>query len=359
MKYEIKVSKTQQSQLPNLDFNHIPFGKVFSDHMFIADYRDGKWQDLRIVPFQNFSLHPANMTLHYSQTIFEGMKASKDVNGTPLLMRPEMHSKRLNLSADRMVMPNVPEDLFLQAIHELIGLDQAWIPPADMEGSLYVRPYMFATDEFIGVKPSETYKFVIFTCPVGAYYSKPVNLVTEQKYVRAVNGLTGEAKAGGNYASSLYPAKEAHKKGFDQVIWMESPEFKKIQEVGTMNLFFVIGDKVVTPATTGAILRGITMDCFKTILKDKGITVEARDIYIDEILEAYMDGQLKEAFGAGTAAVVSHIASITHNDTLMTLPPIADRTIGNMLKAEIDGLRAGTVADKFGWLTKIEVPVGA
>jgi len=357
--YEIKISKTQNSGLAKLDFANIPFGKVFSDHMFVADYRNGNWEDLRIIPFQPFSIHPANMTLHYSQTIFEGMKASKNVDGNPLLLRPEMHAKRLNVSADRMCMPAVPEALFLGALQELISIDHQWIPPADVEGSLYVRPYMFATDEFIGVKPSQTYKFVIFTCPVGAYYSKPVDLVTEQKYVRAVNGLTGEAKAGGNYAASLYPAELAKKKGFDQVIWMESPEFKKIQEVGTMNLFFVIGDTVITPEPTGAILKGITRDSFLSILQAKGIKTESRDIYIDEVVEAYLDGQLKEAFGAGTAAVVSHIASITHNDTKMVLPALKDRKIGNMLKAEIDGLRAGTVADQYGWMREIKVSVEA
>jgi len=359
MKYDINISKTRSSKLPDLDFNNIPFGHVFSDHMFVADYRDGAWEDLRIVPFQNFTMHPANMTLHYSQTIFEGMKASKDVNNTPLLLEPHLHSQRLNHSADRMCMPHVPEDLFLQALHELIALDSEWIPPANMEGSLYVRPYMFATDDFIGVKPSSTYKFVIFTCPVGAYYSKPVKLVTETTYVRAVNGATGEAKAGGNYAASLYPAMLAQQKGYDQVIWMESPEFKKIQEVGTMNLFFVIGDTVITPATTGAILKGITRKNFLTILADKGIKTETRDIYIDEIIAAYKSGQLKEAFGAGTAAVVSHIAEITHDGFLMTLPPLEERTIGNMLKAEIDGLRAGTIEDKFGWLVPVNIPVNA
>jgi len=354
MKYEFKVSKTTQSRLPELDFNNIPFGKVFSDHMFIADYKDGEWTDMRIVPFGPFEMHPANMTLHYSQTIFEGMKASKNKAGVPLLMRPELHSQRLNKSADRMCMPHVPEALFLQALHELIELDSEWIPSIPGT-SLYVRPYMYATDEFIGVRPSSTYKFVIFTCPVGSYYSKAVNLVTEQKYVRAVDGLTGEAKAGGNYAASLLPAKLANERGYDQVIWMESPEFKKVQEVGTMNLFFVIGDTVMTPKNSGSILKGITRKCFLEILAKKGIKAVEKDIFIDEIVEAYMDGNLKEIFGAGTAAVVSHVASLTHDDLKMTLPPVADREIGNMLKAEIDGLRDGSIEDVYGWLT----PVGS
>ncbi|MEM6316709.1 MAG: branched-chain amino acid aminotransferase [Bacteroidota bacterium] len=358
MKYEITVNPTTNSNLPKLDFNNIPFGRVFSDHMFIADYRDGEWTDLRIVPFGPFEMHPANMTLHYSQTIFEGMKASKNKDGVPMLLRPELHARRLNASADRMCMPHVPEALFLQALHELIGLDSDWIPTLPGT-SLYVRPYMYATDEFIGVKPSDTYKFVIFTCPVGSYYATPVNLVTEQKYVRAVNGLTGEAKAGGNYAASLLPAKLAKEKGYDQVIWMESPDFKKVQEVGTMNLFFVIGDTVVTPSTTGAILKGITRKCFLEICAKRGIKTEERDIYIDEIVEAYEAGQLKEIFGAGTAAVVSHVASLTHNDFKMTLPPVEEREIGNMLKREIAGLRTGEVEDIYGWMVPVETAVTA
>lgn len=357
MKYTIKIDKAIQSRLSSVDFSNLPFGKVFSDHMFIADYYDGQWNDLRIVPFGPFEMHPANMTLHYSQTIFEGMKATKSVNGTPLLMRPELHAQRLNKSADRMCMPHVPEALFLQALHELIGLDSDWIPSI-AGSSLYIRPYMYATDEFIGVRPSETYKFVIFTCPVGSYYSTPVKLITEKKYVRAVNGLTGEAKAGGNYAASLLPAQIAKSKGYDQVIWMESPEFRKVQEVGTMNLFFVIGDTVVTPATTGAILKGITRKCFLEVLRTKGIKAEERDIYIDEIVAAHKAGQLKEIFGAGTAAVVSHVAELTHDGFKMSLPPVEDRKIGNMLKAEISGLRNGTLEDIYGWMVPVKVPVG-
>ncbi len=358
MKYSIKVTQTRQSNLPKLDFNNIPFGRVFSDHMFVADYYDGRWNDMRIVPFQPFSMHPANMTLHYAQTIFEGMKASKSVAGVPLLLTPHLHAKRLNASADRMCMPHLPEDLFLQALHELIAIDHEWIPP--LKGSsLYIRPYMFATDEFIGVKPSTTYKFIIFTCPVGTYYDKPVKLITEQTYVRAVNGATGEAKAGGNYAASLLPARLAQEKGYDQVVWMESPAFRKIQEVGTMNLFFVIGDTVITPATTGTILKGITRKSFLEILKDKGIRAEERDIYIEEVVAAYKAGELKEIFGAGTAAVVSHVAELTHNGFLMTLPPVSERQIGNMLKAEIDGLRAGTIKDTRGWMVPVSIQVEA
>ncbi|MGH1435382.1 MAG: branched-chain amino acid aminotransferase [Lewinella sp.] len=353
MKHNIQVTKVQESKVAEVDFANIPFGRVFSDHMFVADYRDGEWHDYRIIPFGNFSMHPASMALHYGQAIFEGMKASKGKNGEPLLLRPEMHAQRINRSAQRMMMPDFPEDVFVEALHRLIDVDAAWIPP--QEGSaLYVRPYMFATDEFIGVKPSTTYKFVIFTGPVGPYYAKPVSLKVEQHYVRAVPGGTGEAKAAGNYAGSLLPAHLAQEQGFDQVVWMGGPEMKHIQEVGTMNIFFVIDGKVVTPATDGAILKGITRDSFLKILAEKNIPFEERPLTIDEVVEAYKAGTLQEAFGAGTAAVVSHVAEIAYGDFRMTLPPVEDRKIGVMLKDYIDGLRSGRIADTHNWIVPVK-----
>jgi len=352
MPYDITIKKTTQSKIGEIDFENLPFGRVFSDHMFVADYRDGEWQDPRIVPFERFEIHPAAMVLHYGQAIFEGMKASKSFDGRPMLMRPEQHSRRLNRSAERMCMPALPEDLFLQGLRSLVAIDSDWIPP--QEGSaLYIRPYMFATDEFIGVKPAETYRFIIFTGPVGPYYAKPVSLLAESKYVRAVKGGTGEAKAAGNYAGSLLPAKIAHEKGFDQVMWMDGHEFKYIQEVGTMNIFFVIGDKVITPATDGAILKGITRDSIIQILKKKGYTVEEKPLHIDEVVEAYKAGQLKEVFGSGTAAVVAHVARIQYQDILMELPPMEEREIGVMVKEQIDGLRSGKVEDQFGWTEEV------
>lgn len=356
MKHKIQVTKVQQSRIAEVDFDNIPFGRVFSDHMFVADYRDGEWQDYRIVPFGHFTMHPASMALHYGQAIFEGMKASKSNDGDPWLFRPEMHAVRINRSAERMMMPAFPEDVFVEALHALIDLDAAWIPP--QEGSaLYVRPYMFATDEFIGVKPSETYKFVIFTGPVGPYYAKPVRLKVEQHFVRAVPGGTGEAKAAGNYAGSLLPAHLAQKEGYDQVVWMGGPDMKEIQEVGTMNIFFVIDGTVVTPATDGAILHGITRDSFLKILAEKGIPVEARRLTIDELVDAYKAGKLQEAFGAGTAAVVSHVAEIAYGDLHMELPPVEDRKIGSMLKDYIDGLRSGRVEDTHNWIVPVKSTV--
>lgn len=349
---QIRTEKVQQSRIETVDWNNLPFGKIFSDHMFVSDYHDGEWTDDRIIPFGHFTMHPASMVLHYGQAIFEGMKASKLNDGTPVLLSPADHAKRLNASARRMMMAEFPEDRFVEALHQLVALDKDWIPP--QEGSaLYLRPYMFATDEFIGVRPGASYRFCIFTAPVGPYYAKPVRLLVEQEYVRAVPGGTGEAKAAGNYAASLLPAHLAQQKGFDQVLWMGGPNMTQIQEVGTMNVFFVIDGEVITPATDGAILKGITRKNFMTILRDQGYKVTERVIEIDEVVAAHEAGTLQEMFGAGTAAVVSHVAELQYKDKLMTLPDVAQREVGPMLKQYIDGLRAGTVEDKFGWLVRL------
>lgn len=351
-KYQINITRVKNSRLPEVDFENLPFGRTFSDHMFVCDYKDGKWQPPAIVPFEKFAMHPASMVLHYGQAIFEGMKATKSHDGKPLFFRPEMHSTRINASARRMCMPEFPADLFEQAIHALVDIDQAWIPPT--KGSaLYMRPFMFATDEFIGVKPSSTYRFIIFTGPVGPYYPKPVSLLAETKFIRAAMGGTGEAKAAGNYAGSLLPAKLANEAGYDQVMWLDAKEFKYIQEVGTMNIFFVIDGKVVTPATGGTILKGITRDSILKILRSEGYECEERPITIDEIVEAHKAGKLDECFGAGTAAVVAHVSKIKYNDTLMELPALSERKVGQLAKDTIEGLRNMTIEDKFGWIVPV------
>lgn len=349
---KISITKTTNSRIEGVDFDNLAFGRVFSDHMFVCDYKDGAWQTPQIVPFDYIPMHPAMMAVHYGQAIFEGMKATKSHDGTPLLFRPEMHAKRINKSAWRMCMPAFPENLFLDALHQLIELDQAWIPP-QAGSALYIRPYMYASDEFIGVKPSKTYKMVIFTCPVGPYYAKPISLLAETKYIRAAEGGTGEAKAAGNYGGSLLPARLAQEQGYDQVLWLDAKEFKYIQEVGTMNIFFVMDGKIVTPALGGTILDGITRNSLLTILKDKGYTVEERPLSIDEVVKAHQAGQLQEVFGAGTAAVIAKISKIKYQDVVMELP--TDNSVGTELKATIDGIRAQTTEDKFGWV----VPVGA
>jgi branched-chain amino acid aminotransferase len=352
MKYSIKVSKTTDSRLDQVDFSNIPFGRVFSDHMFTADYKDGAWGNLQILPFGPFSIHPACMGLHYGQSIFEGMKASRKEDGTPCLFRPEKHASRINASAARMCMPDFPEDLFTEAVHQLVQIDQDWIPKE--EGSaLYIRPFMFANGEFFGVRPSDTYKMVIFTGPVGPYYPKPVSLIAEEKYVRAAMGGAGEAKAAGNYGAALLPAKLAQQQGYDQVLWLDAKEFKYTQEVGTMNIFFVIDGVVCTPATLGTILKGITRESILEILRDKGYRIEERRISIDEIVEAYHAGKLQEAFGSGTAAVVAHVDKIKYGDLIMHLPDMADRHIGEMVKTEINGMRSGRLPDRYGWLVPV------
>lgn len=355
MAYDIKVQKTENSRLGELDFNNIPFGKIFSDHMFIADYDGEKWTDLRIVPYADFLISPASMVLHYSQTIFEGMKVAKGADGTPYLFRPEMNLRRINKSTARMAMPQFPEDLFLQALNELISLDNEWIPTVP-DSSLYVRPLMFANDPYIGVRPSETYRFFIFTAPVGAYYSSQVKLLATEKNIRAAKGGTGFAKTGGNYAATLLPMQEAKELGFDQVMWLDAKEYKYIQECGTMNLFFIIDGKAVTPSLEdGTILEGITRDTFITMLRDRGITVEERPISIEELIAAHKAGKLEDAFGTGTAAVVTPVELFNYRGENYALPALETRTISAQLKTDLELLRKGELVDKFGWIHAVSI----
>ncbi len=357
MIHNITIQKVNQSRVSAIDFDNIPFGREFSDHMFEATYSDGKWHSCEIKPLERLSVHPAMLTLHYGQAIFEGMKATKHVDGRPLLFRPEMHAQRLNASARRMCMPDVPEELFLEALHKLVGIEQAWIPP--QKGSaLYIRPFMIATDEYIGVASSQSYKFIIICLPVGPYYDKAVKLKVERKYVRAVDGGVGEAKAAGNYAASLYPAKLAKEEGFDQVLWMDAHEFKYVQEVGTMNIFFVFKDKIVTPATEGTILKGITRNTLIKMMQSRGLAVEERKLSIDEIKSAYKNGNLVESFGAGTAAVVANVALIQDGDEKMTFDE-SNWELSRSLKREINEIRAGEIPDPHGWVIPVETAVYA
>jgi len=355
MGYNIKVIENTNSKLNDLDFDNIPFGNVFSDHMFVVDYLDGKWQNPQIVPFSSIEVHPATMALHYGQAIFEGMKASISADGQPMLFRPEEHVIRLNHSAARLCMPELPGELFLEGLKKLTWIDRSWIPP--QEGSaLYLRPFMFATDGNVGVRPSNTYRFMILALPVGPYYERAVSLLAEKKYVRAVRGGVGEAKAAGNYAASLLPAQIAKEKGYDQVLWLDAHEFKYIQEVGTMNIFFVLKDKVITPATEGAILKGITRKTIIEVLKNEGYTVEERKISIDEIKTAYTDGELVEVFGSGTAAVVANVNKVADGDFIMEFDK-SHWELSNRLKKYINGLRKGTIEDPYGWTVPLSEEV--
>ncbi len=350
---QINITRAEKSKLPGIDFNNIPFGKYTSDHMFVMDYSDGEWRNYRIIPYQGFVIDPQSKALQYCQCIFEGMKATMGQDGIPKLLRPGLNIDRFNLSAARMCMPVIPPDIFLAALKAITAMEIDWIPKA--EGSaLYLRPTMIATENSLGVGPSDSYIFYIYTAPAQPYFSEPIKLVTEQELVRAVPGGTGEAKTGGNYAGAMLAAQRAKQKGFDQIIWLESPGFKKIQEAGMMNLFFVVGDTVITPELSGAVLKGTTRAYFLDILREKNIKVEVRDIFIDEIVSAYERGDLVEAFGSGTAAVVSHVSEITHDGRRMVLPGEGKERISDMLFGEINGLRSGRIKDVRNWLVPVK-----
>lgn len=356
MKYDIKVTKTNQSHIGEVDFENLPFGRVFSDHMFIADYKNGVWGDLRIVPFENIPTHPATSALHYGQSIFEGLKAYRNASGEIQIFRPTKNSERLNLSAARMAMPALPQDLFMQALDTLVLLDQDWVPTS-AGSSLYIRPFMFATDEYVGIKASDNYRFIIFTCPVQSYYSAPVKVLISDKYVRAFPGGTGEAKAAGNYAATLQPVQEARANGFDQILWTDGIEFKYLQEIGTMNVFLQIGGQVLTPALNGCILHGITRNSILQLLADRGIVAIERNITVDELVEAHQTGTLEDAFGAGTAATISHISHIGYKGTTLTLPEIEGRTLSQELKQELEDIKHDRLPDRHGWVHKVGVNV--
>ncbi len=352
MSYTFKITKIEKSGISNLDFNNIPFGKVFTDHMFVADFINGEWTNLEIKPVAPIPTHPGNMAWHYGQAIFEGMKATIDNSGNALLFRPEMHAERINKSAVRMSMPEIPHDLFLQAVHNLVDMEKSWIPP-QAGSALYIRPFMYATDETIGVRSSETYKFIIFTMPVGPYYTNPVKLLAQDKYIRAVVGGVGEAKTAGNYAASLLPATMARKEGYDQVMWLDGVHKKYVQEIGTMNIFFVINDEIITPNLDGAILAGITRDSMLTLFRDQGYKVTERPISIDELIEAGKNGTLTEAFGSGTAAVIAPASHIKHNDDVVILDT-DNRKYSKWAFDTINGIRNRTKEDKFNWIVPAE-----
>lgn len=348
----INIQKVAQSRISEVDFSNIPFGREFADHMFIADYRDGKWTDFRIEQYRPFEFKPAMLGLHYGQTIFEGMKAYRNIHGEIMMFRPTDNFERLNRSAERMCMPTIPVDLMMEALRELLRLDADWVP-TDTESALYIRPFMFATDEFLGVKPSDTYRCMIFTGPVGPYYKTPLKVMVEQHYTRAAKGGTGFAKAGGNYGGALYPTKLAQEKGYHQLLWTDSIEHKYIEESGTMNVMFQIGDALVTAPTGDTILKGITRDSVLKLAVDLGIEVEERRISIDEIQVAHERGQLKDAFGVGTAATIAPIELIGYNGNDMVLPPVEERELSTRISDGLKAIRYGEVEDRFGWMVSM------
>lgn len=350
---KIQIIKTEQSRLPQLDFDNLRFGREFSDHMFVLEYADGAWKNPVIKPFENLSMNPATSVIHYGQSIFEGMKAYKDDQGEVLLFRPDDNIKRMNVSAERMCMPKIPEDLFREALEALMVLDHGWVPDSET-GSLYIRPFCFATDEFIGVKPSETFKFMIFTCPVNAYYTAPVKVLIENHYTRSTPGGTGFAKAAGNYAGALYPAKLAQEKGYDQLVWTDAVSHKYIEESGTMNIFFMTDEGLITPQLSDTILAGITRDSVIKLAKDWGVPVAERKISVEELVDKLENGLVKDAFGAGTAATIAHISAIGYNGKDYKLKPVEEREFSNKVLKYLNDYRKGRIEDKFNWNVKIK-----
>lgn len=349
----INTLKVAESRAKNLDDADIQFGKIYSDHMLIADYEDGEWKPAQIVPYGDISMSPATTFIHYGQSIFEGVKAYRDEAGSIGIFRPEDNWKRFNVSAARMAMPDVPQELFVEGMRQLIELDKDWVPHT-YGCSLYIRPFMFATDAFIGVKPAEKFRFMIITSRAGAYYNKPTRIYIQKKYVRAFPGGIGFTKAAGNYGACMLPTLEIRKLGYDQILWIDGIEHKYIHEIGTMNVFFVFGNTVVTPDLEGgAILAGITRDSALKLLREKGYSVEERPITVDEIRENFKNGTLKEAFGTGTAAVIAPIAEFFFEGETMMLPEVEQWEVANWLKKELADIRFGRIEDRHHWMLKV------
>lgn len=348
----INITKVERSKLNDINLENIPFGKYFTDHMLEVDYEDGEWKNAEIKPYQPLLLDPSLAAIHYGQSIFEGIKAYKNADGEAFIFRPLDNYKRFNQSAERMQMPQVPEELFMEGMRMLIELDKNWIPSQE-DHSLYIRPFMFSSDHMIGVRPSEKYKFMIILSPTGPYYNMPMRIYVEEHYVRAVPGGVGYAKAAGNYGAAMYATAQAKKKGYDQVLWTDAFEHKYVQECGTMNVFFIIDNKAITPALdTGTILAGVTRDSVITVLKDLGLEVEERPLNIDEIIEAHKTGRLKEVFGTGTAATISLIKELRYKDYVMEFNVDSWKT-APAIKAQLNKIRYGQVVDTHGWMQKI------
>ena len=350
--YNFPITKTSNPKAKPQDESKLAFGKVFTDHMFIMNYTEGKgWHDGRIVPYENLSLAPSAMVFHYGQEMFEGLKAYKGKDGKARLFRPDMNAKRTNDTNDRLCIPRIDEELYVEAIKALVKVDEDWIPTAPGT-SLYIRPFIIATDEFLGVAPSKTYLFVIILAPSGAYYASglaPVGIWVEDDYVRAVKGGMGFAKTGGNYAASLAAQVKAHDEGYSQVLWLDGVERKYIEEVGAMNIFFKIDGKIVTPMLNGSILPGITRNSVCEVCRSWGLEVEERRVSIEEVIEAQKAGKLEECFGTGTAAVISPVGKLRYKDDVMLINNNEIGPVSQKLYDTITGIQWGECEDKFNW----------
>jgi branched-chain amino acid aminotransferase len=349
---DINIIKAETSKLNQMTLENIPFGRYYTDHMLEADYENGEWTNVEIKPYQPLLLEPSLAALHYGQAIFEGIKAYKNPAGEPFVFRPQDNFRRFNISAERMQMPTVPEEIFMEGMRMLIELDSNWIPTMP-DHSLYIRPFMFSSDPVIGVKPSETYKFMIILSPTGPYYSAPMKIYVEEKYTRAAPGGVGFSKNAGNYGASMHATALARQAGYDQVLWTDAFEHKYLQEVGTMNVFFIIGNTAITPSLEdGTILEGVTRDSSITVLKEMGFEVQEKKISIDDLMDAHKAGILYEVFGTGTAATISLIKELRYKDYVMTFDVESWKTAPE-LKKRLNDIRYGRAVDTHGWMYKI------
>jgi branched-chain amino acid aminotransferase len=348
----IAIHRTSKPRLSEQVRENAQFGAVFSDHMFVADYENGRWGEPQIVPYGPMPLPPSLSALHYGQAIFEGFKAYRTVDGGIAVFRPRDNHARLNRSAARLCMPEVPGSLFLEGVAELIRLDRDWIPHRE-GGALYVRPVYFATDEALGVRPAKSYRLVVLTCPVGPYFGEPIRLLAEEHYVRAFPGGTGDVKPAGNYAGSLLAAGLARERGFHNVLWLDALEHRFVEECGVMNIFFVIRGVATTPLLTGTILPGVIRDSVLTLLSESGVEVKEGPIAMDEVVATHAAGDLTEAFGVGTAATVAPIERIRYREREIQLLVERQGSIAEKVRSRLEAVQTGREADKHGWLVRL------
>lgn len=349
--HEIDIVKSDTSKINAVDFDNITFGQIFTDHMFICDFENNEWQTPKITPYQPMIMDPSARVFHYGQAVFEGMKAYKDDDGKAWLFRPEDNFNRINKSAARLAMPEFPKDYFFEGLTKLLQLDSAWIKPGK-GNSLYIRPFIIATDSAISASPSNNYRFMIICSPARAYYSGKIRVLVAEQYSRSANGGVGAAKAAGNYAAQFYPTALAQKRGFQQVIWTDADTHENLEEAGTMNVFFRIDDTLITAPISDRILDGITRRSIIQLAKDNGIEVEVRPVKVNEIKEASRNGSLKEIFGAGTAAVISPISAFEHAEELFELPNI-ENSYADLLKDSMLNIQHNLAEDKHGWRFQI------
>jgi len=347
----IKIEKSKTTKINEVDFDNLAFGSVYSDHMLVCDYKNGAWETPEIMPYQPITLDPAAKIFHYGQSIFEGMKAYKDSSGATWLFRPKNNHKRLNISAKRLAIPEIPEEIFMEGLTTLLRLEKDWIP-SNPGSSLYIRPFILASGKGFHASPADEYKFIICCAPSGAYFSGKVKVLIEEKYSRSANGGVGYAKAGGNYAGQFYPTQLAVKKGYNQVVWTDDNTHEYIEEAGAMNIFIRINDTLITGPTSDRILDGITRKSILEIAEDEGIQTEVRKITVTEVVRAAKSGALKEMFGAGTAAVVSPICTFGHKGVDYDLPELQDN-FASLLKKRITDIQYNRAEDKFGWRYKV------